>query len=499
MPDLDITIDRWLPDLLPFAMPKGGLTVCKNLIPFENNTYKIMPSQIAYSTNAMTGIPLSGEEFYANDSVYYCFIGTDGALWRIGPGNALSDVSRLSGAYTTSGNRWYFAKYSDWIIATNFNDPIQVIKGMTASNFEGLLTDTTIRAKYCVQNHGHLLLGYVVKDGVTYPNGVMISKKDLITDFTTVGHTDFVNLEECPSPITAMIIFEFANAGYESNIAIFHENNISVAWWTGSPFYFSFDYNRYRGIGAIPGTPVMSEGMCYFFDEKTIYKWDGISPPQDIGEGVRNTILNFLDISSYYKTTAATHPRYGLVVWSFVSMKGGGIPDYLLILNTRTNKFSLIDTDQYCIFSMHKNEWTINMLGDFFPSIDEIPYPVNSNYWSDNSDTFACIGTDKKVNIFQGEAMDWEIETGEFYTQEKEIIRASRAYPMVQRRDSEIEVSFGSRFEKNESVSYETSIVRSNGYADLRKAGRFLRARLRGGMMDGIAGIEIEGEIIGRH
>lgn len=498
MPKLDIAIDRWLPDLLPFAMPKGGLITCKNLIPFENNTYKIMPSQIAYSTNAMTGTPLSGEEFYANDSIYYTFIGTDVGMWRIGPGNTLSDVTRVSGAYTTSGNRWYFAKYSDWIVATNFNDPIQVIKGMTASNFEPLLTDTTIKAKYCVQNHGHLLLGYVIHEGVTYPNGVLISSKDLITDFTTVGKADFVNLEECPSPITSMLILESADAGNESNIAIFHEDNISVAWWTGSPFYFSFDYSRYRGIGAISGTPVMANGRCYFFDEKSIYRWDGVSTPEDIGDGVRERILNFLDIGYYYRITAATHPRYGLVVWSFVSIDKT-IPNYLLILNTRNNKFTLVETTQYCIFSMHKNEWTINQLGDFFPAIDEIPYPTNSNFWSDNSATFACVGTDKKINIFQGEAMDWEIETGEYFTDRKEIIRASRAYPMVQERSSNIEVSFGGRFEKNEEVVYATSTTRDNGYADLIKSGRFLRTRLRGGMMDGITGIEVEGEIIGRH
>lgn len=48
MPKLDITIDKWLPDFLPFAMPKGGLSVCKNLIPKEericftiNDTCKI--------------------------------------------------------------------------------------------------------------------------------------------------------------------------------------------------------------------------------------------------------------------------------------------------------------------------------------------------------------------------------------------------------------------------------------------------------------------------
>lgn len=316
MPKLDITIDKWLPDFLPFSMPKGGLTICKNLIPLDDGKFVIMPRQVAYSSNAMTGTPLSGEEFYADDSVYYAFIGTGVGLWRIGPGNTLGDKTRSAGAYTTNNNRWYFAKYGNWVIATNFNDEVQVIKGMdTASVFEPLVTTETIKAKYVVSNHGYILLGYVIKDGVTYPNGVLQSKKDLITDFSSVPGTELTNLEECTSAITGMAVFEFASAGYDSNIAIFHKNSISVAWYTGSPFDFSFDHNRYLNVGAISGSPVMVEGVCYFFDEKTFYKWDGINKPEDIGLGIREYILSQLDISSYYKITAASHPRMGLAVW----------------------------------------------------------------------------------------------------------------------------------------------------------------------------------------
>lgn len=499
MPILDITIDKWLPDFLPFAMPKGGLTICKNLIPLDDNKFIFMPNQIAYSSNALTGVPVSAQEFYADDSIYYAFIGTKTGIWRIGPGNNLVDVTRISAPYTTNENRWSFAKYGNWVIATNFDDEIQVIKGMTASNFQPLVINETIKAKYCVQNHGHLLLGYVIKNGITYPNGVLISKKDNIGDFSSIPGTDLVNLEECTSAITGMVIFEFASAGYDSNMAIFHKNSISVAWYTGSPFDFNFDYNRYLEIGALPGTPILVDGICYFFDEKTFYRWDGINKPEDIGFGIREYILSQLDISSYYRINPASHPRMGLAVWSFVSNNGNGIPDFLLILNVRNGKFSLVKTNQHCIFTLHRNAWTIDQMGDFFPTIEDIPWPMNSNYWSDTSSTFACIGTDLKVNVFQGNAMDWEIETGEFSTPEKEIIRVSRAYPMIQKRTGDITVSFGTRMEKTDSVDYRSSIIRPNGYVDLRKSGRFVRTKMTGSTMDGLTGIEVEGEIIGRH
>ena len=499
MAKLDITLDRWLPDLLPFAMPKGGLTICKNLIPLEDK-YQIIQELLAYSSNALTGTPLSAIEFYASDGNYYSFIGTTTKLYRLETNRSLTDVTRASGNYTTDGNRWYFVKYGEWIIATNFNDEVQVLKGMTAANFEPLYTTETFKSKYVVQNHGHLMFGYYTRVGITYPNGVIWTGKERITDLTASAATgaDSVNLDECPSPISGMIVFESTSAGYESNIAIFHRNTISAAWFVQDRFIFHFDYNRYVEIGALEGSPVLVEGICHFFDEKTFYKWDGINKPEDIGLGVRQTILNFLDIAYYYKTTTASHPRYGLAVWSLVSTDGGGNPDIVLVLNTRNGKFSLIEKAQYCIFSMHRNAWTINGLGDFFPTIHDIPYPVNSNFWADDSSIFGCMGTDLKVNVFQGQPMGWTIETGEYFTDKKEVIRARRTRPIMQKRSAAVTVSIGSRMQEADDVVYTSTPVASNGYADIRAFGRYIRTKLEGGLHDGITGIDVEGQIIGR-
>lgn len=499
MGKLDIELDRWLPDLLPFAMPKGGLTVCKNIWPLEEG-FKIVPSLVDYSSNAISGTNLSGIEFYADDGTYYVFLGTTTGLYRLETNKSLTNVTRVSGAYTTTTNKWDFCKYGNWVIATNYDDEVQVLKGMGAANFEPLVTTETIKAKYCVQNHGFLFLGYYTRGGVTYPNGVIWSAKDLITDFTKSVSTmaDSVNLAECPGPITSMKVFEFASAGYESNIAIFHPNSISVAWFSGGEYTYSFDHNRYLGMGALAGTPIIVDGICFFFDEETFYRWDGINAPEDIGFGVRRNIIDFLDIANYYKIVAAQHPRNGLVVWSFVSTAGGGNPDYVLVLNVRTKKFALIEQAQYGVFSMHRQPWTIDQLGDFFPSIDEIPYPMDSNYWSENSNVFACLGTNGKIQLFQGNAMNWEIETGEVYTPKREVIRARRTRPIMQKRTQAATVKIGTRMQESDDVAYSTAAVGSNGFADIRAFGRYMRVNLSGGIHDGLFGIDLEGDIIGR-
>lgn len=502
MPKLDITLDRWLPDLLPFTMPKGGLTICKNTLPLEE-FFANMPKAIPYSTNAMTGTPLSAVGYFSDDGNFYTFIGTTTKLYRVETNKSLTDVTRTSGAYTTSGNRWYFAKYGDWIVATNFNDEVQVLKGMTAANFEPLVTTETIKAKYVVQNHGHLFLCYYTRAGATYPNGVLWSGKDKINQYdkTLEPTTDAANMEESPTQITGSIIFELTSAGPESNIAIFHRNSISVMWYAGGEYDIRIDYNRHLEIGAIEGSPIMVNGKCYFFDEKTIYKWDGLSEPEDIGLGVRQTILNFLNIAQYYRITTASHPRYGLAIWSFVSTDStnNDNPDYLLVLNTRNGKFSLIELANHGVFSMHRNAWTIDAMGDFFPTIDEdIPFPFDSNYWLDTSSIFGCIGTDLKVNVFQGTAMNWVMETGETFTPKKEIIRSRRTRPIMQKRGGAVTVSIGTRMQETDDVVYSSTTVASNGYADIRAFGRYLRTRLEGGAHDGLYGIDVEGGIIGR-
>ena len=498
MAKLDISLDRWLPDLLPFAMPKGGLTICKNILPLEEK-FQIMQEAIAYSSNTVSGTPLSANEVYASDGYYYTFIGTTTKLYRLGIDKSLTDVTRVSGDYTTSGNRWYFEKYGEWIVATNFNDEVQVLKGMTAANFEPLYTTETFKAKYVVQNHGYLMFGYYTRNGVTYPNGVIWTAKDNITNLTKSVATgaDSVNLEECKSPISGMIVFEATSAGAESNIAIFHRDTISVAWFVQDLFVFHFDYNRFVGMGAIEGSCVLAEGVCNFYDEKTFYKWDGINKPEDIGLGVRQTILNYLNISNYYRTTTASHPRYGLALWSIVST-GNSDPDKIIILNTRNGKFSLIEKSQYCVFSMHRNAWTINSLGDFFPEIHDIPYPVNSNYWSDTSSIFGCLGTDLKVNVFQGQAMEWTVETGETFTNKKEVIRSRRTCPMIQERSDAVTVSIGARMEKDDAVVYSSANVADDGNADIRAWGKYIRVKMSGGLHDGLTGIDVEGKVIGR-
>lgn len=498
MAKLDISLDRWLPDLPPFAMKKGGLTICKNILPLEES-FKIMQEITAYSSNTVSGTPLTAIEVYASNGNYYTFIGTTTKLYRLEIDKSLTDITRTSGNYTTSGNRWYFAKYGEWIVATNFNDEVQVLKGMTAANFEPLYTTETFKAKYVVQNHGYLMFGYYTRNGVTYPNGVIWTAKDTITDLTESAATgaDSVNLEECPSPISGMTVFESTSAGYESNIAIFHRNTISAAWFVQDLFVFHFDYNRYVEVGAIEGSPILVEGICYFYDEKTFWKWDGVSTPQDIGLGVRQTILNYLDISNYYRTTTASHPRYGLAVWSIIST-GKTDPDKIIILNTRNGKFALIEKSQYCVFSMHRAAWTINGLATYFPRIHDIPYPVNSNFWSDNSSIFGCISTDSKVSVFQGAPMEWIVETGEVFTDKKEVIRTRRICPMIQKRGATVTVSIGSRMEKDDDVVYASANIATNGYADIRAFGKYIRVKMSGRLHDGFTGIDVEGKVIGR-
>lgn len=328
----------WMPDYLPHNIPQGGLKVCRNLLPLDEH-YKPHSLLNPYTTGSVLGTPLSAEEFSDNAGIKYTFIGTTTKLYRLNPNKSLNEVSKLGYTYNAGDNQWYFVQYGQWIIATNFADPPQVLKGLDTSNFVDL-GGSPPKAKYVLFNSGHLIFAYLNESGTISPKKLAWSALEDVEDYVvslTTG-ADYQDISDADSEITGL-------TNVSNMITIFHKNSISVGWFSGSPYTYNFQANKVKKIGAIPGTHISIGTAVFFWDDKDVYVFDG-NTATSIGYGIRNYVFNSLNRGYLHRITRVHDMRNGLIYWAYPDAGStGGESHNLLCYNYRTKKFSILDAN----------------------------------------------------------------------------------------------------------------------------------------------------------
>lgn len=496
---IDIDISKgWQPDFLRFGMPKGGLITCKNLIPFDEY-YEMARGKAIYSTNAVAGTPLSAQEFMASDGTRYLIAGTATKLYRLETDRTFTDVTKLSTTYGNTSTRWYFAKYGQWVIATNFVDVPQVLKGFTTANFVDLGGSPPI-AKFCILYKNQLIFGYTNESGTITPNRLAWSGRENVESYGSNLATgaDSTVLEDVDGKMTGLI-----HLG--NNFGVYHEHSISLGYYE-IPLGIKFIQNRVSNIGAIEGSIIPVGNNAFSFDEKDFHFFDGANATA-IGLGVKRTILYSVDLTNLHRITTAVDLRNGILFWSFPSTSAdpSGTPDTIIAYNWRNPRFTKIEVNHECIFNVYRAVATIDSIDVDYPTIDDCNFPYDSNLWQ--ATTFvACLDTDGKVKLFSGAALGSEIESAEIYSANKDgvpdgnVLAVHRICPKVQKADaSSINISIGSRFTPADELSYSsTTTVGSNGYADIRASGKYLTCRMTAGNHNGIYGLYAEGRKAGK-
>lgn len=484
----------WMPDYPPYAIPEGGLTICENLLPLIEAYYPALTAT-AYSTGGVSGTPLSGIELFSNDGDYYVFVGTSTKLYRLATDKSWTDITRASGGDYTGGGttRWYWDVYGENVIATNFTDSVQILSSMTGANFAAL-GGSPPKAKFCLQFYGHLILAYL-DDGTVYPKRLIWSGLDNLSTWVqslTTG-SDSQNIADASTNITGL-----ARAG--NYMVIFHRDSLSVGWYSGARYTFSFAFNKFSGIGATEGSIITVGGNVYFFDERNIYRFDGEANPVPIGDGVRKTFLDHLDLDNLHRITTGHDVRNNLIYWCCPSTSSDGTPDMMLIYNYQVGKYSIVRTSQHCVLVIHKLVLGTDSdeVDAAYPSADAADIDMDSNLLFDNSPLFSCITTDGKLSLFIGTPLTGTLETGEININD-DILFVSRVRPKVYNATSAITVNLGTRMNENGTVDYTSNAsVGSDGRANTRASGRFSRVKLTTGSHSGITGMNIEGRIIAR-
>lgn len=487
-----ITLDiarGWMPDLsLSDITKNGGLYTVQNVLPVRGAYYPA-PNKAAYNTTAAADKIIGGTYVRDTDGQYYSFIGTLTKLYRY-TNSALTNITRASGG-DYSASYWSFEKYGSWTIATDFTDDPQILKDPTGANFVAL-GGSPPKARYCLLNHGHLILAYLDESGTIYPKKIKYSAREDVEDWTTslttgCGSQDFPDMN---GNITGL-------ASLGDGFVITSDDAISYGYYIGGEYTYGFRLNIIRNIGCFFPQSLISIGdKIFFWSKYSIYSFDGESLIE-IGARIKRTIFVETLIQSGDAISVAHDKANGLIKWAFPYGVTSSTADKILVYNYLEDKFTILDMECDSIFMGATEQFIADSFTDTL--IDNMDFLIDSTYWY-NKNVQPMIGnTDYKINAFTGSDLTATIETGEInnYPQMFKILKAylpiegssSSGSAIVKHRYSDVDAQSSS----------SSSSLKSDGTVDLRTTNRKLALNFTGTNFDKINTIiDIEGIALGR-
>ena len=409
----------WMPDLSHSDILKaGGLVVAKNILPV-NRGYLPVFNKATYNANAVSGTALSGLYVQDSDGIYYSFLGTTTKLYRF-TSSALTDISKAATTY--SGTHWSFTEYNKWLVATNFAENPQVLKGLTASAFVDL-GGSPPKAKFCLTNNTHLVLGYL-NDGTVKAKDLRWSARGnpedyVASDLTGSGFQELTDMLGAMTGIGAI----------GDSFAIASENSISLGYYIGGADTYAFKINAVRGVGCYYPQSFISIGIeTYFWGKDSIYSYNGVDI-EDIGLAIKKTVMTDINLTYSHRISVAHDRINNLIIWLYPTLSSTGTPNRMLVYNYVEKRWTVIGMSADALFLAVSGGQTMDSLATTL--IDGLGVLIDSNFWLANQiQPMLVDNVDSKIKAFTGDMLEMEIETGEISDLPK-MLNAQKVYPSI--------------------------------------------------------------------
>jgi hypothetical protein len=325
MPTQRIQFKDWLPDQ-PSIL--DAVSEANNVVPLAIG-YGSLKSAVNYSGAATENLTnCFAAKVNADVSV---FAGGSTKLFKVSSTDlTMEDVSKAGGY--TGINKWQFAQFGNYALASNGSEKIQYFDLNTSTDFADLAAAAPV-AKYIT-----VVRDFVVGANIgagTNPSRVNWSDINDPTDWTAGGasQSDFQELPD-GGDITGI-------AGGEFGI-VFLEKAIVRMSYVGSPLFFQFDTIS-RNVGCVEGGSITQYGgITYFLSDDGFYSCNGQQLTGIGSEKVDRYFYNNANIGDLDSISAAVDPERNLVFWNYTTISGDRA---LIIYNFETQKWSEADTD----------------------------------------------------------------------------------------------------------------------------------------------------------
>lgn len=422
---------------------------------------------LASLTSALPELPLNAFTAKGSDTSINIFVGTATKLYKLNNTTLVwDDVS--NGVYSASQEfTWSFASFGNFVIAVNQTNDPQVYE---------IGVDTAFR------NLG----GSPPRAGIVRIWGDFVALMNLASNPARVQWSGLNNAEFWTPGTQNSDYQDFPDGGNvqssseATNPLIFLQSSIYRATFVpGSVEIFTFQ-KIHDKRGAKSASSVTSRGSYIFYcDEGGFYQIGPDGALTSIGfEKVDKTIFGNLQASSISRIVGVVDPFHSRVYWA-LDYTGSGVFDQLITYDWNIQEWTPVNSNFYVLFPLLTVGYTLESLNSISASIEDLPFPLDSKAWQGGAPILGAFDIDFKLAAFQGPNLEATVVTQEFGDPAGQVVRTTRAYPIVDAENTLI--SIGQRFRRNDSVVWLAEQYPSYNTGQIRKRSRsrFHRFKIR--------------------
>ncbi|NJO38334.1 MAG: hypothetical protein HC871_12925 [Rhizobiales bacterium] len=412
----------WLPDVPPFG--SEGSRVIKNALPVAGGY--IPARQVSPFTESVTEDVLAAVYAVSSSGAAFGFVGTPNAL-RKANGNAFANVSKAGGFQTLDGDSWYFVRFGDLVIATNFNDPAQKFDLGADTVFSDLSTDAP-KAKFLAVFNRFLFLGHLNENGTVSPSGVRWSALDVPTSFPAIDILTNSRSDEAVQTLSdrQILASEYGDiTGLASGLTsadgvIFQENGITAVNFRGGDEIFAFDVIEGARGSIAPRSIVQEGGRAFYMSDTGLFFTDGISSTPLGANRVDDFLFEAIRNDQLDRIESGIDVRGKFLYWT---LPGNG--DLSLVYSYAVDEFALLEGLGVRLFVRSLNTATgLEDVAAQFGGLDRMTVSLDDPIFSGSRvPTFSAFDRDNKLGTLSGPALPATLRT-----KEAEIFDDGRAY-----------------------------------------------------------------------
>lgn len=487
---MQVSFGEWKPDSP--SLSDGARTVT-NVTP-ERSYYRsfkgLNPISNALSSRAHGAVSIADR--VGNNTI---FAGDSTKLHKLTAGS-FNNVSK-AGNYTaiTDGN-WQFQQFQQYLIATNYSDPIQYWDTTVSTNFADL-TGSPPKARVIGLVGRFVVLGDLAGDvdlgttnlgirwsSINNPLGSWASSAS-----TQCGYQEF----EDGGAIKAII-------GYGNFAIIVQESAIRRMTYVGGDLIFQFDKIE-DGRGTPIANSVVSNGRAIFYlSQEGFFVFNG-QTSINIGEDkVDKFFWSNFDNNYKHNLSATVDTEQNLIYWSYPDKSAiNGLANKILVFNWNAKRWALIEKEVELLFQGVTTGYTLDQL-DQFGNLDELPFSLDSSAWTGGKQLAAGFDSEHKMGYFDGNVMDATLETGEFTLALGRFSQINEVTTLVEgNSNTTVTLNIGTRNLKASDVNYSSNVsLNALGKAYTRSNGMYHRIKLNiSGGFDHAYGAFLDKYIIG--
>ncbi len=451
----------------------------------NGSTYLPLRKMIPAS-EAMEGTALGSASFIDRNGNIVTVAGDETSLY-ISRGTQWENISREQG-YNGVGQVWRFAMWGDYILATNFNDPIQAWKIGSAEKFADM-SESAPRCKDMAIVSEFLVLVNTVDtlDGerpnriwwspIGNPFGEWVSSSATLCDYQDIQVGSY-----CVGVV-----------GGAYGVVMMRDAIIRMTF-VGSPIAFTIETME-TDRGAVGLEAFCADGSdIYFAAQDGFYRFNGSSSVSlsagrldrwffdNVEQTSGNLIISSFDIVK--KVAMFGYPEKGEYYK----------PTKMLLYGAIGNRWSEADCD-FAHFSQFLSKgYTLEELDYISETVEELPFPMDSNYYKGGIPSVAGLTTDGIMYMESDEVLPGTIATGEIVISGRntDIVYTQRVLPIVEGGENHT-MSISSKQILSEDTEYgrDCALTRLGDFSE-RKSGRYHSFRFNfGGNWSGAKGFEV--------